>query len=275
RRVCVVGVGLIGGSLGMALRRAGYRVTGFGRNAARLQRAKRLGAIDDVASTERDAASDADIVVLCVPVDRIVPAARRLIPFAKRGAIFTDVGSAKADIARGMARELRGRRDLSFVGGHPLAGSERSGVDSARRDLFRGATCVITPTAPNAAVSAVRRMWTAAGARCLEMNPAEHDELLALTSHLPHLLAFSLFSLVSRVAGRDRRVRQLVAGSFRDMTRVAGSDPDVWSGIFSSNRSAVTAAFRAFSAAAEELNDVPARALRARLARLAREKKSW
>ncbi len=277
-RVCVVGVGLIGGSLGMALRRRpgrAYHVTGLGRDAARLRQAVRRGAVDDAFADPRAALQDADIVVFCVPVQSIVPMARRLLPFIKRGAVLTDVGSVKGSVQAGMKKLLARRRDLAFVGAHPMAGSERAGVENARHDLFKGATCAIERSAPARALSVVRRLWRDAGATCVEIDARRHDDLLALTSHLPHLLSFSLFSQAASAARKDRRVRSFVAGSFRDMTRVAGSNPDIWSGILEMNRDAIARALKEFFSNLLRLSGKRAGALRRELARIARDKISW
>jgi len=277
-RVCVVGVGLIGGSLGMALRRArgrAYHVTGLGRDARRLRQAVRRGAVDDAFVDPRAALRDADIVVFCVPVQSIVPMARRLLPFIKRGAVLTDVGSVKGSVQAGMKKLLARRRDLAFVGAHPMAGSERAGVESARRDLFKGATCALERSAPASALGVVRRLWRDAGATCVEIDARRHDDLLALTSHLPHLLSFSLFSQASAAARKDRRVRTFVAGSFRDMTRVAASNPDIWAGILDMNRAAIVRSLKQFSSTLRRISGKRGGALRRELAAIAGGKKSW
>lgn len=279
-RVCVVGVGLIGGSLGMALRHVryrgrGYHVSGLGRDEKRLRLAIKRGAVDNASSDPRISLRDADIVVFCVPVQSIVPLAKRLLPFIKRGAILTDVGSVKSSVQSGMEKILAGRRDLAFVGAHPMAGSERAGVESAHRDLFKGATCAIETSAPSRAVSAVRRLWRDAGAVCVEIDARRHDDLLALTSHLPHLLSFSLFSQVSSAARKDRRVRSLVAGSFRDMTRIAASNPDIWTGIIEMNRDSIARALKQFSSTISRISGKKAAGLRRELSQIARDKNSW
>lgn len=276
RRVCIVGVGLIGGSLGLSLRRRrGYRVIGLARDARRAREALRRRAVDAAFTDPRSALADADIVVFSVPVQAIVPTARRVLPFIKKGAVLTDVGSVKGSVQTGMKKLLARRRDLVFVGAHPMAGSERTGVESARADLFRGATCALTTPAPKRGLGVIRQMWNDAGATCMEIEAHRHDDLLALTSHLPHLLAFALFSQVSSVARRDSRVRSLVAGSFRDMTRVAASSPDVWSGILDLNAAAIKRALGQFSSVASRLGGRGAGALRRELATIAREKRQW
>lgn len=226
---------MIGGSLGQALRKSKrYRVLGIARRPKTLLEAKRLGAID-AGSLNLTDVYQADIVVLCTPVDDIVPVLAKLKPFLKPRAIVTDVGSIKGMLDQ----QVHGVR---FVGAHPLAGSHKSGVKAARPDLFRKATCVLVPQDASA-LSVIRAMWETAGARVVIMTAREHDASVALTSHLPHLLAHALIHVAS---GRsDQKVlKSLMAGSFRDATRVASSDPEQWVQIFQANlknlRQAVT-----------------------------------
>jgi prephenate dehydrogenase len=224
--VAIIGIGLIGGSLGQALRRTKrYRVLGIARRPSTLRDAKRLGAID-AGSTHLTDVYQADIVVIATPVDSIVPIVRQIRPFLKFRAIVTDAGSVKGMLDQ----QIHGVR---FVGAHPLAGSHKSGVKAARPDLFRGATCVLVAQ-DDSALKPVREMWKAAGAQILEMSAQAHDAAVALTSHLPHLLAHALVRVAAR--GSNQKVLQsLMAGSFRDATRVASSDPDQWAQIFQAN----------------------------------------
>lgn len=244
KRAALVGVGLMGGSLGMALRRRGWRVTGVGRSDARLTLAKRLGAIDDAAANLAEGVQEADVVVLAAPVADIAPLALRAARCLKPGAWMTDVGSVKGPIAKALARE-------AFIGAHPMCGSEKTGVDNAQADLFRGAPCALTPAsvASRRLVGAARAFWESVGARVSVMPPAVHDRRVALVSHLPHLLAEALVL----VAAADRPALKLAAGSFRDATRVAGADPSLWSQIYALNRPAVRRAARAFSSALRAL----------------------
>lgn len=281
KNVCIVGVGLIGGSLGMALRRVrkagrAYNVTGFGLNPARLKVAKRRGAIDVAQSDRRRALKDADIVVLGMPVDKMAPFLTQNAKLFKRGAIITDVGSVKAPVAAAAKRLLSKRRDLSFVGGHPVAGSEKTGVENARPDLFKKATCVLTKDhASFHALEIVRAMWTSAGAHCLLMSAAEHDRWLALTSHLPHLLAFALFAQVAKTAQSAPIIKTLVGGSFRDMTRIAGADANLWTGVIETNRTELKRLIPEFQKELRALATLPAKRLHAHLVLLARAKQTW
>lgn len=263
----------------MSLRRLRYRgkrkyfVTGYGRNIAHLRLAKRLGAVDSISVDPVNAFSQADVVVLCVPVPDIIPVLRKAAPHLNVGAIVTDVGSVKKSIVEGARRALSKRRDVSFVGAHPIAGSEKAGVRFARPDLFKKATCVITKdNASFRALQTVKEIWQSVGARCVLFDAAGHDHWLAMTSHLPHLLAFSLFSQVNSASKKNPIVSRLVAGSFRDMTRIAGSDPQIWAGIIESNRRELRVAVASFLKQLRFFSSASTPALKEAIAGLAREK---
>ncbi len=252
-----------------------YTVTGVGRGAANLAIAKRRGAIDSASTNLRASLRQADIVFLCVPVHHIAPLVRKNLSAFKPGAIITDVGGVKGPVVTGIKAALSKRKDLNFVGAHPIAGSEKTGAANADAKLFRRAVCVITKDhASFRAMDAVRSAWTAVGARCLLMSATEHDQWLALTSHLPHMLAFALFSEVND-ASMTAPVKELVAGSFRDMTRIAGSDPDVWTGIITSNRAALKKTVVSLVKRITALSNASPTHLRKTLTRLARAKTNW
>jgi len=280
--VGIVGVGLIGGSLGMALRRHRrngrriYHVSGWARSAAALRRAQRLGAIDRGSTSPKEALATADVIVFCVPVDLMSEVARRILPILKRGALLTDVGSVKDAVRKELTSVTRRRPDLRFVGAHPLAGSEKAGVQNGHADLFHNATCVIvTEGARLNDVRTIRRMWQAAGAQSLLLKAHQHDRLVALTSHLPHLLAFSLFDVIRRESARSPLIRRLVATSFRDMTRIAGSDPNLWSGILKMNLPHLRVAEKEFHRSMASLLRAPSSQRRSLLRRLTHTKKTW
>jgi prephenate dehydrogenase len=243
KRVAIIGLGLIGGSLGLAIRRrrAAREVVGFSRRQATVARAKSRGAIDRSAASLRQAVLEADLVVLAGPVDTIVPLGRQAARFMKPGAVLTDVGSTKAAIVRGLGQHLP--RGIAFVGGHPIAGSEQQGIDAANAGLFAGAVCMLTPTArtPRAALKRVRALWERIGARVQIVSPAAHDQLLAMGSHLPHLLAAVLMQTA------QGRLPRPAPCSFLDMTRIALSSPELWDDIFLSNRVELLAAMRVFA----------------------------
>jgi cyclohexadieny/prephenate dehydrogenase len=234
----IVGVGLIGGSVGLAVRARGMarRIVGVGRSAESLASAVRAGCIDDGITDLAAAARNADLVLVCTPVDRIVDHVRAAAGVCRPGTILTDAGSTKDTIVRALTGSLPA--DVSFVGSHPLAGSEKRGPEHARADLFVDRLVILTPTSltDSAAVEGVEAFWRALGARTLHLSPQDHDDALAVTSHLPHLVAAALANTL------PEQLRSLTATGFRDTTRVAAGDPDLWSAIFAQNRGAVLAA---------------------------------
>jgi len=241
-RVTIVGLGLIGGSLGMALRRKrlAHEVVGLSRKPSTIAQAKRRGAIDWGSTSAREAVHDADVVILATPVDTIVPQARRVARFMKPGSVLTDVGSTKARIVNNLEHALPKR--IAFVGAHPLAGSEQRGIAAARAALFDGSVCIVTttPRTDQRALQTVVRLWKRLTRRVVVLDPTTHDRLLAAVSHLPHLLAFCL------VEATNHGALPLAPRSFLDATRVAKSDPDLWDDIFLSNRTALLAAIERF-----------------------------
>ncbi|MBI4355168.1 MAG: prephenate dehydrogenase/arogenate dehydrogenase family protein [Candidatus Omnitrophica bacterium] len=237
-RITIIGVGLIGGSLGMAIRRKrlAREVVGVVRRPASVAQTLRRGAVDAATRDWDRAVRGADLVVLALPVDGLLAAIPRLARSVAPGTLITDVGSTKAAIVRAMARGLP--RGVAFVGGHPLAGSERAGLTAARADLFDDALCFLTPTArtPSGAVARVRRMWQTVGCRVATMPPTLHDRLLARVSHAPHLTAAALSLAVSPHEWRH------AGPNLREMTRVAKSEPALWRPIFQTNRADVVQA---------------------------------
>lgn len=242
KQVTIVGLGLIGGSLGMAIRRhrLAERVVGLSRTEATLRVARRRGAIDTGTTDEQTAVCEADLVVLATPVDLIVPQAKRLSRLMRRGSILTDVGSTKRSIVNALTGRLL--RRVAFVGAHPLAGSEQRGIMAARAEVFQGSTCVITRTAASdsRAVARVRTFWKRLAGRVVLMSPERHDRLIAQVSHLPHVLAFCLVEATSSEA------LAMAPRSFLEATRVAKSDPALWAAILRDNRAAILQALEAF-----------------------------
>jgi prephenate dehydrogenase len=243
KTLAVIGVGLIGGSFALALKRAGVvsTVVGSDRDPRALERAIALGVIDTAAESATDAARDADLVLIAVPVRQIGSVLRDVAPALRADGVVTDAGSTKAEVVRA-ARESMRDRFARFVPGHPIAGRESSGVDAAIADLFRGARVVLTPSAETAtdAVDLVRACWEAAGGRIAIAAPEAHDQVFASVSHLPHLLAFAL---VSEIASRENShdLFSFAAGGFRDFTRIAGSSPEMWRDIALQNKEALLA----------------------------------
>ena len=273
RQLAVVGVGLLGGSVAKAARQGGLarRIVGIGRDAGRPQPALDDGTLD-LAVTDLDAGvRDADFILLAAPVltiEGLLERVWRAAPAA--GAVVTDVGSTKRNIVRA-AERLAATRPLAFVGSHPMAGSEQAGYRVARPDLFRGATVIVTPTETTelAALKKTTEFWEALGARVSSLDPETHDRTVAAISHLPHLIACAL---VDGAARAEPAALEFAARGFRDTTRIAAGDPDMWAEIFLANRDALTATVDAFREALGELQQVidggRADALRAVLARI-------
>jgi prephenate dehydrogenase len=233
----VVGVGLLGGSLGLAARRRGLagRVLGVGRPGGSIERALAQGVIDEVCASLEEAAARANLMVFCTPVDRIAEQVLAAAPACAAGTLLTDVGSTKAAIVRAVQGHLPA--GVAFVGSHPLAGSEKTGPEHARADLFEGRLVLVTPAGAEdeEARVGVCAFWEAVGAQVRIMDPEAHDRALALTSHLPHLVASALAGLL------PPELYDLTAGGFRDSTRIAAAGPALWSAIFRSNRAALLA----------------------------------
>jgi len=250
RRLVVIGVGLIGGSMALALRQAGEvgEVIGLGRSRGNLEDALRRGVIDQSAEDVESAIRGADCVLLAVPVGAMQDWFTRIAPFLPEAALLVDAGSTKQDVVAAARRGL-GNRLAQFVPSHPIAGAEHSGVAAARADLFQGKGVILTPLAENAPaqIERARAFWSAAGARVQAMTPTEHDAVFAAVSHLPHLAAFAL---VDELAGRPLAdlYFQHAGSGFRDFTRIAGSSPEMWRDIALANRVALTAELDAYLA---------------------------
>ncbi len=254
-RLAVIGVGLIGGSLARALRRAGLvdEIIGCGRGRANLDMAVKLGVIDRYSHDVGEAVRDADMVFLAVPLGAMHDVFSAMRDSLPKHALITDGGSAKGSVVadcRAAAPELSGR----FVPGHPIAGTEKNGVAASFADLYRDRRVILTPLAENdpLAVARVRAMWNACGAEVTEMSVEHHDEVLAATSHLPHMLAFGLVDMLARMKENDEIFRY-AAGGFRDFTRIASSNPVMWRDICIANREALGPMLAAF---ADEMNDL-------------------
>jgi prephenate dehydrogenase len=254
KRITLIGVGLLGGSLGLALRQrhlAGS-VVGFVRRAVSVREAVETGAVDSATRNLAEAVSGAELVVLCTPIAQMRPLVMRLLPFLQPKAIVTDVGSVKGSVVREL-EPLVAQVGAHFVGSHPMAGAEKTGVRAAWADLFVDAVCVVTPTpvVPKAAVRKVEQLWKSVGSRLLHLTPAEHDELVSRSSHLPHLVAAELAHYILDPK-HPRQQAALCANGFRDTTRIASSSPEMWRDIVLANRPNL---LRALDAFAGELRD--------------------
>jgi prephenate dehydrogenase len=252
RRVAVLGTGLIGGSIGLALAQREIEVVGFDASDERAARARELGAISAIAPSLAAAVHGADLVVVAVPVGHIAPLA--IAAFDAGAPIVTDVGSVKAPVVAEIVA-ARPDRAACFVGGHPMAGSEQDGVDGADADLFVGASWVLTPTTETdpAAFTTVRAIVGLLGAEAIEVEPEHHDALVALVSHVPQLAASTLMDVASAGGGEHRILMRLAAGGFRDMTRIAAGHPGIWPDILTANRDAVLQALDAYREALGEV----------------------
>jgi prephenate dehydrogenase len=241
RKLVVYGVGLIGGSFALALKHADAvaAVIGVGRSRVNLEQALEAGAIDAIATDDREALMEADLVLLAMPVGQMAPVMRRIAPLLGARTVVTDAGSTKRDVIA-LASEHLITALARFVPAHPIAGAERSGASAARANLFHDRHLILTPLAGTdaGAVDLVRRAWEIAGMRVSTMDPQHHDEALAAVSHLPHVLSYAL---VHELAGRPNaeHLFALAAGGFRDFTRIAGSSPEMWRDICMSNRDLV------------------------------------
>lgn len=240
-RLCIIGVGLIGGSLARALREAGAcrEVVGAGRNAGNLQTAVELGVIDRYETDLAQAVSGADMVVVCVPLGAMEGVFKAIKGQLAENVVLTDVGSAKGSVIDAAQRAF-GSVPEFFVPGHPIAGTEQSGVEASFPGLYNDRRVILTPLPDTSthATGRVRDMWEAAGARVVSMNPVHHDAVLAATSHLPHLLAYSLVDTLARLDDNDE-VFEYAAGGFRDFTRIASSDPVMWRDVCLANADAI------------------------------------
>lgn len=258
RRLCLIGVGLIGGSWARALRGAGQvgRIVGCGRNQENLERAAALGVVDAWTTDPAEAVREADLVVVAVPLGAMRSVFRQIAPALAPDAVVTDVGSAKASVIADARAEL-GEHLAGFVPGHPIAGTEQSGVEASFPDLYRGRRVILTPLEDTreAAVERVRAAWQVTGATVSTMSARHHDEVLAATSHLPHVLAYGLVDSLSRWSDRDE-IFQYAAGGFRDFTRIASSDPTMWRDICLANHASLTEVLERYTADLQALTEV-------------------
>ena len=241
-RIALIGFGLIGGSIARAARAQGLakEIVATARSARTRARVTELGIVDRVVETNVEAVHGADLVILCIPVGACGPVAAEIAAHLKPGAIVSDVGSVKAAVVKDMAPHLPA--SAHFVPAHPVAGTENSGPDSGFAELFINRWCILTPpegVAPEA-VEKLRAFWAAIGAKVEIMTPEHHDLVLAITSHLPHLIAYTIVGTADELAQvTSSEVIKFSAGGFRDFTRIAASDPTMWRDVFLANKDAV------------------------------------
>lgn len=255
-KLVIFGVGLIGGSLALALKRSmpQLHTVGVGRPGESLQNALDLGVINELNTSAEQAMRDADIAIIAVPVAQTPNVLKSIAPHVGSNTVITDVGSTKSDVID-YAEAILGDQFSQFVPGHPIAGAEKSGVTAARADLFDGKNIVLTPTPLTNAMAKdkVRHMWAEAGANLTEMTAKQHDQIFAAVSHLPHLLAFAL---VDDLAARPNaeELFAFAASGFRDFTRIAGSSPEMWRDISLANRTALLEELEAYQASLIQLH---------------------
>jgi prephenate dehydrogenase len=245
RRITIWGVGLIGGSLGLALKKNGFQGqrVGLGRNIGRLEKALQHDAVDVVTTEVTEGLQGSDLVVLCTPVELIPVLVQRIVEFVDtqhHRMVLTDVGSTKSVLVKTVEAQLRERNSdaVSFVGGHPMAGSHETGVDAALATLFENATCILTPTESTDvdSLQLVKNLWESVGAVPHLLSPETHDLLIGAASHLPHLMASLLANTVANVETEGENALDFTATGFRDSTRIAAGSPDLWTNIFTQNR---------------------------------------
>ncbi len=246
--VSIIGTGLVGGSMGLALKERGLASTviGVGRRKSSINKALKLKAIDEGTTKTEEAVEQADIIILATSVNLIPDLAKQIIPLTKKSAILTDVGSTKDYIVSQVNKEIKSRQDglkLDFIGAHPLSGSEQRGIESARSDLFEGSVCILTPTSLNSkkSITKLSSMWKALGAKISIMTPSKHDEVVAFVSHLPHFVASSLANVI------NTKYWEFAASGLRDTTRVASGDPELWLSISKQNKVRIIEALRSFA----------------------------
>jgi len=237
-KVCIFGVGLLGGSIGMAIKKNGLadKVVGIGRDIKRLKKAVLLGAVDTVTTDYIAGSKNADLVILSMHINSSLEAAKKIAPFLKKDTVVTDVESTKELFCKKMRGILPD--GIHFVGAHPIAGLERHGVDVATDKLFTETVCVIartTKTNKNAFLK-VEKLWNEIGANVVLFSPGQHDKLVAFTSHLPHIVAVSLVNILGKKGTVDKDLKLVIGNGFKDTTRIASSSPEMWQEICKTNK---------------------------------------
>ena len=256
KKIVIFGIGLIGGSFALALRKANVvnEVVGFGRSAQTLQQAQQLGIIDRIGKDIASEVCDADLILLATPVGQMAQLMADIAPQLGANTLITDCGSTKSNVVRDAYAQL-GSKVAQFVPAHPIAGAEQSGVAAARTDLYSGKKVVLTPLPENSpeAVERVKAVWQACGANILLLGHDEHDQVFASASHLPHLLAFAFMHDLAQRENRELLL-SFAASGFRDFTRIAASSPEMWRDICLSNREALLDELKIYMAELKQLS---------------------
>lgn len=258
KKIAIVGLGLIGGSLGLAFKKnlKDWRIIGIARRQETIDEALKLKAIDEGTTSIVEGVKDADLVFISTPVGSIVEVAEQVIPAMKTGGIITDVGSTKAEIVRAVEEILP--EEVFFVGGHPMAGSERHGIEAASEALFQNAFYLLTPTSRTngQAFQTIHAIVTQIGANVVALDPERHDRIVATISHLPHLVASALVNLASAGTSEEENILLFAASGFRDMTRIAAGNPNIWLDICLANAEAIRRTLQRFSKSLIELDQL-------------------
>ena len=253
-KVAIIGVGLIGGSLAMVMREKGLTgsIVGIGRGVENLKTAKELGVVDAYTTDVTEGVKGADLVVLATPVGTTLSVAEKMVPYLKKGTIITDVGSVKEEIVTSIEGLIPSH--LHFVGGHPVAGTERSGVKAAFLTLYKNRKCILTPTERTdpGALEKIKLLWEAAGSEVVIMEPRSHDRILSIVSHLPHIVAYALVNTLVDMEG-SHKILNYCAGGFKDFTRIASSSPEMWRDISVQNRERILEAITLFQETIDRL----------------------
>ncbi len=248
QKVTIIGVGLMGGSLALAIKKGGLAgtVLGVDQQPHQLERAVARGAIDAYTCEPAEGVQNADLVVMATPVGMFESIIRQITPRLSLGCIVTDVGSTKGTLVGQIESMLPGT--VSFVGGHPIAGKEKSGIEAASMDLFKGARCILTPTSRThaQALEKIKNLWKEVGSVVVTMEPRDHDRVLAAISHLPHMTAYALVNTALDLLNQDGALVSCSGGGFKDFTRIAASSPEMWRDICLFNGENILAALEAY-----------------------------
>ena len=248
--VCIIGLGLIGGSIGLSMKKNNFesKIIGYAKTEKTLFRAVERGLVDESEKSLIKAVDGADLVILATPLSTFKPIIEEIAPFLKKGSIVTDTGSAKFTVLEELKDLIPS--EVEFIPGHPIAGTEESGPDSGFPELFENRWCILTPTEDNSkdSIESIKCFWESLGSRVEIMDALHHDKVLAITSHIPHLIAYNIVGTANDLANvTDSEVVKYSAGGFRDFTRIAASDPKMWSDIFTYNSEAVLEMLDLFS----------------------------
>jgi prephenate dehydrogenase len=255
--IAIVGLGLIGGSLARAIKKKNLagKIIGYGRSCKRMEKAYALGLVDEYFVGFEKGFEDVDLVIICTPVRSIAPIVHEVLPFIKPGTIITDVGSVKGPIIKEI--EPLKPKDIFFIGGHPIAGTENSGFESSLVDLFENRIYVLTPTdcSNREALTRLEHFWKMIGSHVICMDVQTHDMIFAAISHLPHMVAFSLVNAIVDMEGFENMILQYSAGGFKDFTRIAASDPVMWRDIALMNKDNILRALEFFEGSLSSLKN--------------------